>query len=103
MKYRINDSNLLTYTTAYINDYELYTQKITPTAETYSTNNKRTKHMNSKFTSTLAIGQYEIIKYIHKGLVIPSCTKRTEYSILEIDDNYITIKGKQTVYRKHRK
>ena len=52
--------------------------------------------MNSKFTSTLAIGQYEIIKYIHKGLVIPSCTKRTEYSILEIDDNYITIKGKQT-------
>lgn len=37
MKYRINDSNLLTYTTAYINDYELYTQKITPTAETYST------------------------------------------------------------------
>ncbi len=37
MKYRINDANLLTYTTAYINDYELYTQKITPTAETYST------------------------------------------------------------------
>lgn len=37
IKYRINDANLLTYTTAYINDYELYTQKITPTAETYST------------------------------------------------------------------
>lgn len=37
MKYRFNYKNYITYTTAYINDYELYTQKITPTAETYST------------------------------------------------------------------
>ncbi len=37
INYNINDKNILHYTTAYINDYELYTQKITPTAETYST------------------------------------------------------------------
>lgn len=52
--------------------------------------------MDYNYTTTRIISKFDITKYVYKGLVIPSSTKRTEYTILDIDNNYITLKGKQT-------